>query len=345
MKLINQEAKLLPSGNLYEVIELAGRTCYKSEDKITEGSAATFCQKMLERGHTAMIEHAVPTFMLHREHHVYLTGRSVGNLADDLRENPFAHVTEVPGGYLVSVNARALNEMPMGISYPFLKALQTKYPILAYNEDFPYFNKVVQNHATVDYPYAKTKVELVDFNRVEDLKTGLALEEDRLTDLSLEMVMKHKHLTFRFTTDRGVSHELVRHRLASFAQESTRYCLYSKEKFGAELTFIRPSTFDSWTDAQREQYLAQLRSVESCYLSLTAGKDGLQAQQARAILPNSIKTEIVMTANLSEWNHVFNLRLFGLTGAPHPDMKALMGLAYTLAVQDPLVAQILTKEM
>jgi len=130
-----------------------------------------------------------------------------------------------------------------------------------------------------------------------------------------ESVIEHVSLTFKIICDRGVTHEIVRHRLASYSQESTRYCNYSSDKFGNELTFIKPcfwveddKNFLLWKDAMAQ--------IEKIYLEMLA--NGAKPQEARSILPNSLKTEIFMTANLREWRHFLKLRT-----APraHPQMR------------------------
>lgn len=133
-----------------------------------------------------------------------------------------------------------------------------------------------------------------------------------------EAMLEHSILTVLFVVDRGVSHEIVRHRMASFAQESTRYCNYTKGKFGGELTFIKPFTIEQdspeYIDWHNAMYEAELdyNHMIAC---------GVQPQIARSVLPNSLKTEIVMTANYREWRHFFELRALGTTGAPHPQIK------------------------
>lgn len=133
-----------------------------------------------------------------------------------------------------------------------------------------------------------------------------------------EAMLEHASMTVRFTVDRGVSHELVRHRLASFAQESTRYCNYSQDKFGNELTFIRPCFFKPKTP-EYVWWLDSMKNAEETYMHLL--ELGATPQEARCVLPNSLKTEVVMTANMREWRHFFKLRAIGTTGAPHPQMK------------------------
>ena len=134
-----------------------------------------------------------------------------------------------------------------------------------------------------------------------------------------------RRITVHFVCDRGVSHEFVRHRVMSFAQESTRYCNYSKDKFGNELTFIQPCWMPSseWceNDKAGHIFLQSLKMSEGLYLELLS--EGWKAQEARAVLPNSLKTELVVTGFTSDWNHFFDLRARGTTGAPHPQAKEL----------------------
>lgn len=154
--------------------------------------------------------------------------------------------------------------------------------------------------------------------------------EDKITEGSAEKMVKaliksgheamleHYSFSVKFICDRGVSHEIVRHRLASFAQESTRYCNYSKEGFGGEITVIKPLYLSEGT-AGYESWLKTCEYMEAKYFALL--DFGCTPQEARAVLPNSLKTEIVVTANLREWRHFFKLRAVGVTGAPHPQMR------------------------
>ena len=157
--------------------------------------------------------------------------------------------------------------------------------------------------------------------------------EDRITSKSAESfikmiierghysVIEHYSLSVRVICDRGVSHEIVRHRLASYTQESTRYCNYTKGKFGNELTVIKPIFWNSNTSSDNEKYniwKSTIKFIEDSYNSLI--KLGATPQEARSILPNSLKTEIVMTMNLREWRHFFELRT---SSAAHPQMREI----------------------
>ena len=133
-------------------------------------------------------------------------------------------------------------------------------------------------------------------------------------------MLEHFSFSVKFIVDRGVSHEIVRHRVASFAQESTRYCNYGSKD--GEITVIEPCYLgDIFVDNLFMKYGAwesACMDAEACYLAMLAA--GSTPQEARAVLPTSLKTEIVMTANLREWRHFFSLRACGSTGKPHPQM-------------------------
>jgi len=130
-----------------------------------------------------------------------------------------------------------------------------------------------------------------------------------------ESVLEHEKLTVSIICDRGVSHELVRHRIASYSQESTRYCNYSNEKFGSELTFIKPCFWPE-DDSRYAIWKEQMRQAEAAYIRLIEA--GATPQEARSVLPNSLKTEIVVTMDIREWRHFFRLRT---APAAHPQMR------------------------
>lgn len=136
-----------------------------------------------------------------------------------------------------------------------------------------------------------------------------------LIDRGHEAMIEHSSLSVKFTVDRGVSHELVRHRIASFAQESTRYCNYSKNKFGNEITVIKPLFFAEDSE-QYSEWKSAMIDAEKHYFDLL--KNGATPQEARSVLPNSTKTEITITANYREWRNLFKLRI---AEAAHPQMR------------------------
>ena len=135
-----------------------------------------------------------------------------------------------------------------------------------------------------------------------------------------EAVIEFGSMMVKFITDRGVSHEIVRHRLCSFLQESTRYCNYMNDKFDNEIAVIEPAGYDQWGDVEKAQWWEGMAFAESKYGQLIG--EGLTPQQARAVLPNSLKTEICVRANFREWRHIFRLR--AISKAAHPDMRSLI---------------------
>lgn len=174
-------------------------------------------------------------------------------------------------------------------------------------------------------------MEEIDGNKIlkniESFGRTCYKSEDLITDTSAEIfvanilkrghesVIEHEKVTVRVICDRGVSHEVVRHRIASYSQESTRYCNYQKDKFGNELTFIKPVF---WEDDSPEYTIWKciMQEIEDKYMRLI--ELGVSPQEARSILPNSLKTEIVVTMNLREWRHFFKLRT---AESAHPQMQ------------------------
>ena len=165
--------------------------------------------------------------------------------------------------------------------------------------------------------------------RIELIGRVCYKSEDKITDTSAakfiamilksghESVLEHVKITVRVVCDRGVTHEIVRHRLASYSQESTRYCNYSKDKFGGELTFIKPCYLEEGTDTYRIWETA-MQDAERSYLAMLEA--GAKPEEARAVLPNSLKTELVMTMDIREWRHFFRLRT---AMRAHPQMREL----------------------
>ena len=155
--------------------------------------------------------------------------------------------------------------------------------------------------------------------------------EEKITENSyrsfIEMIIKaghhsmfeHEKVTVRIVCDRGVSHEIVRHRLAAYSQESTRYCNYSQKKYGNEITVIKPLFLDEEDEAAKwDAWSKAMKTSEACYFRMLALE--CSPQEARSVLPNSLKTEIIVTYDLREWRHFFNLRA---AKTAHPQMQQL----------------------
>lgn len=286
MKLIESSVQIIEEKDPYKMIELAGRTCYKSEDKITENSAKEFVDRMIKLGHGAMLEHGT----------IYLK------------------IDKTEDGHLP--------------------------PARLYWSDGNHkkYTRVRKHGNSI---YVTTNLRVI-------------VENDRLDDLQYQVEPTEHHekrITAKFICDRGVSHEFVRHRVFSFAQESTRYCDYSKDKFGNDITYIIPSWLDlpegkysnwdnDWCDVSELKLLYpevnNLSDPANCFLQSIKNAEyyyfmlinrGWKPQQARQVLPNATKTELVMTGFESDWEHFFELRC---SGAAHPDAKKLADELYKL---------------
>lgn len=299
---------------LLQHIERCGRTCYKSEDKITEESAPKFVDMLVKRGHTAMVEHGT----VYLKYDIIEHGSM--NLPNKYHFNKYSVVT--------------INNEPLH-----------GYEIPEYKEKF-------NGHT---YAYITTNYRVL-------------LQNDWLDDLKYQCEPSEHHVkrvTVKFVCDRGVSHEFVRHRVFSFAQESTRYCNYSKDKFGGDCTFIIPSWIDSndfeisrtlrWgehltyeveritgdpNNAPLSVYLQSLLQAEEAYMELL--KEGWIAQQARAVLPNSLKTELIMTGTIEQWEGFFKLRC---AKDAHPQARELAVPLYEEFVKRGYITARISKEI
>lgn len=293
-KIVVPAVSLIHESDPFKKIEMAGRTCYKSEENITKESSKKFTKGLIKHGHTAMIEHASLVFELNCDDGC---DEELSSYIQYLAKTDYLYVTIEPNipRILASGNIRAI--LQRKVDDPIYRSLIDKYPDFT-PEDASEFEDIM---------ISGVSATVVDIRK--------------LKDLAIEEFDKHFNLTAKFITDRGVTHEMVRHRPFSFAQESTRYCNYSKDKFGGHLTFCKPATYDKWTDDQKDVFLTALSAVDNVYNYLTSGENALQPQQARAVLPNCLKTEIVVSGPAFEWRHFFNLRSKGVTGAPHPDIK------------------------
>lgn len=291
-------------------VELCGRVCYKSEDKITDGSAEKFIAGIIKHGHEAVLEHARVTLDLsgNRETYLLLASSVCQRMrAEGLHDYlTFTHYDKV---YVVSGNMRAWRDICM---YMFRNGLFFPRTIKRmWAENAPFFPEFFDPGGPYIYD------TLTDINPSKDVPTF----EDP------ELRMRHSWYTLRFVCDRGISHEIVRHRPASYSQESTRYCNYSKASFGGEISVIQPYYLhDGDTD-----YLAwklACTAAETAYFDMLAA--GRTAQEARCVLPTSLKTELVMTATADEWIHFLQLRT---AEDAHPQMREVATLARNILVE------------
>ena len=190
------------------------------------------------------------------------------------------------------------------------------------------------------FPDRETLYELIEIagrtcyqsEKVEGDTTGRFIQ--RLMKRKHWSVLEHANLSVRIICDRGVTHELVRHRIASYSQESTRYCNYAGDKFGGEIKVIDLATgfkydLDNPQDqAKYGEWMAAMGDAERHYMKML--ELGATPQEARSVLPNSTKTQIVVTMNVREWRHFLEMRLVGVAGTPHPQMVEVAEKVYNL---------------
>ena len=308
MRVIKANAQILAHEkcSAYLFIERVGRTCYKSEDQIEEGSDVKFVKMLTKRKHMAMLEH---------EHLYFLTGWSfLEGLQDvvDINDLRYFNITSK----CISGSFRSFFELFSKYQENTPLFVLAMYHILC--KEYPeVFDLVTMKEADNLYSYT----DLTRMMKTLKLVSREELEE-KLDNVSIQSHLVHTAL---FVCDRGVSHELVRHRPCAFGQESTRYCNYSQKKYGDEITVIEPLFFKEDTE-KYDIWHRGCEAAEKAYFDLIAS--GATAQEARDVLPTSVKTEIAVTATESEWKHIINLRYHGTTGAPHPQMQEVMNILY-----------------
>ena len=271
MKLIKPNFEIITQNSnndgMLKHIELCGRVCYKSEDKIKDNTAAIFVNGLIKSGHTSVLEHGT----------VYL--KIPYHDGDDDKRVDYNWICE-----------------------KYYKNKYSSNPITKVNIDKP-----------LAYTYITTNYRvLVENNWLDDLKYQCEPTE-----------FHEKRITVRFVCDRGILAEFTRHRSMSMTAESTRYCNYSKDKFGNELTFIIPCWIEdikNLTEAEKDWYNSLVDS-EFAYIKLL--NQGWTPQQARAVLPNALKTELIMTGFISDWRHFLKLRC---DKSAHPQAQELANM-------------------
>lgn len=286
MKLTKSSFEIMQyDSNPLRQIELVARNCYKSEDKIADDTAEVFVKKLYDRGHHAMLEFYPFYFLCDTDYADTLLRL---NASPDINGDLMVYNKLSEPFTQVSCNLRTIIMISKYNGW-LAGAVVDQYRHLR-----DYFDKIKYN-----FPVNSNPCVLVPSKKVEDFL---------------------KYLTVRIICDRGVTHELVRHRKCSFAQESTRYCNYGK----GDVTFIIPNWLQNFEfiDDVPHPYLVwydSMQDSEIAYRQLL--NEGWAPQQARSILPNSLKTEIIVQARLSEWKHIFEQRC--AKGA-HPQMREIM---------------------
>ena len=333
MKIISSSVKILDNDwsikGIFRAIERAGRTCYKSVgtryfrlEKGPENSLESNLIKQAQSDPRVVCKQGAdfdPAYYL-----------SIPNkfISDYLNIEQFDEENFEDSPYYENLTAEDFVNMLIKSGHGAMLEHGTVYLYDTYD-----ISAIGSWTNSLGYKYSKNKYSKVITNDHMDIRdiyitTNLRvlIENDWLDDLKYvcEPTEYHaKKVTAKFICDRGVSHEIVRHRGSygmSFAQESTRYCNYSKNKFGQELTFIEPAwEFPSSNIVNtRERFEAMLEEAEANYMELITL--GFKPQEARAVLPNALKTEIVVTGFIDDWKHFFELRC---DNAAHPDIRKL----------------------
>lgn len=313
MRIVDAGYERITEKDPIKKIEQVARVCYKSEDKIKEGSAEKMVKGLVRSKHYAMLEHGSVAISLCEKDYTYMVAKILSMRVVGI--NTYLRYTDL-SSHIISGNLRAWRE---------------------------FIENCVDCHVPVIKGVAKI---LFEHSPVFDDICGLIMRDGttspmeipvEVQDLSLLTKLErmvHEDVSIKWICDRGVSHEIVRHRPASYAQESTRYCNYGK---AGDVTFIDPSYM--WRDMDEEQvkyikhyWQISMEQAERAYMMML--DKGATPQMARSVLPNSLKTEVVMTANLAEWVHFFRLRALGTTGKPHPQMEEIAKPAMEAMVQE-----------
>ena len=298
MKIIQPSVQILSNINGSDILkhlEMCGRVCYKSEDKITDDSCKKFIKGIIDRGHEAVLEHG--SYIVMMKESVYNSFIAVLNNLAENGYNVYLRTSSIDGRNIISGNVRAWRDF-IRYCFSYLGYLPGWIISIFCSNDVDkkiLFEDLLNRYSGGNI--VSNNIRIID-------------KED-LTD---EEKIIHYDVTVKIVCDRGVTHEIVRHRPVSYCQESTRYCNYTKDKFGNEITVIEPCFFER----DSREYFIWERNMECCEKAYFDLLDcGCTPQQARDVLPNSLKTEIVMTANIGEWRHFLKLRC---SKAAHPQM-------------------------
>ena len=260
-------------------IEGCGRICYKSEDKITPESAVPFIRSIIKHGHNSVTEMAVLTLKIQYD-------------------------TE-------SIASKFFNLMPKFLIVDKIekKELLITGSIRAFRELYQSNSTVKMVKAIAEYLSRRHPLFYEDLLPERGLlkQEGVIVEKmplETVYSLPVNLLARHRHVAVLFVVNRAITHEIVRHRPVSYLQESQRYCRYSQDKFGSEVTFIKPMFFKEESE-EYNLWEKAMQDTEKIYLKLL---ETSSPQAARTVLPNSCKTELITFANLLEWLHIFKLR-------------------------------------
>ena len=296
-------------------LERIGRVCYKSEDKITDESCIKFVQGIRDRKHWAMLEHYIFVFEVPIE--IFQDIFSVERL-DAENYNMIDKLAFIRGSYYYNIDDSGSSH-PVGVVSASATALNYLWECIDYPDSYPGIIHLCHFMMARFPELMKDPYPMENKSYQYDERIRF-IDREELEHMPRDIRMLHDSMSIKFTVDRGVTHELVRHRPCSWAQESTRYCNYSGGKFGEEITVIEPNffkqTMEGYDTINKRIWRRACKFAETEYLNLI--KFGAKPQEARSILPNSLKAEIVMTARMIEMRHFFKMRA---DKAAHPQMQ------------------------
>ena len=280
----------LDQASLVIRLEACGRICYKSEEKITKDSAMPFVKKIAEHGHNSVMEMAVVTLGIQC---------SVEQFDELLALEPkYFFMDRLGDEFLITGSVRSFRELYGRAAKTAVVEAMVAFQV----NKHPYLFEGVWDGGSRQ-----------DISDIQVRKLAIAEVEK----LPPELVAKHRFCGVMFTVNRAVTHEIVRHRPCSYLQESQRYCRYSQDKFGNQVTFVKPMFYDEGTE-EYALWQQAMEDTEKIYLKLL---ESSTPQAARTVLPNSCKTEIIVYCNLEEWKHIFKLRT---SPAAEPSMREVM---------------------
>ncbi len=286
MKFVPQSFQEIKENNFFDKIGLVAHNCYQVDNN---NNSELFVKKLIGYGHFAMMEHYQFVIQTNKEFYQELIQLN----------NPFIILVNDSSSYYASFSIRVILENYKGENSSTYLKLLSFLP----ND----IQKILQDATPIK-------------------EVGKLLTEDEIKRLDKSIYQKVKFVTVKIITDRGVSHELVRHRIASYAQESTRYCNYSRSKFGNELTFIEPLDYSMHKQDYDQIFLA----IEKEYIHMTNDLH-MSAEMARSILPNKLKTSIIITCSISEYLKIFALRC---AKNAHPDIQQIMNQIRDCFIQE-----------
>ena len=332
MKLIDPDVIRISESNPYKLVELVGRTCYKSEDNITDESYISFVRGLVNRQHYAMLEHGRVAFLFS------FKVNDISKYIDNVISRMYEEFQDLPKCYIYVYNPLNMTTESC-VEILVICSLSHLYNKRWRDESFkirmPMLDAMRSN---AEYTYGISAEEVYQFDLEYEFNMLSSYNIKVITDISDienvaykfdvdELYNKLNVTTLKFICDRAVSHELVRHRMA-LAQESQRYCGYDKDKFGGEVVFIKPVNFNDftyWSLKQQRAFMKSCKTSEKMYFLLR--KLGSKPEVARTVLTNSVKTEVVMTGTEEESQHFLNMKYRETTGKVHPDMKIVAEMA------------------